>query len=108
MRTEAAPGASAPLFPELYAGVPPRAEPAFSKTDALGFLIAFARASRGRPFDAEEVVASALEAGLAPHDLRAWGAIFSIAAREGHIRRSEALFRPTTSNGALRPGWVSL
>lgn len=75
--------------------------------DAYGFLLAYARRAKGRAFCAEDVTLAALEAGVAPMDLRSWGTVFVQAAREGHIRRSEVLFRRSMSNGTLRPGWVS-
>ena len=75
--------------------------------DALGFLISFARKHRGQPFSAEQVTLAAMDAGIAPvTDLRAWGAIFTQAARDGHIRRSDVLFSRSLGNGSLSPGWV--
>jgi hypothetical protein len=73
--------------------------------DALGFLIAFSKRVK-RPFSAEEVTLAALDAGVAPTDLRQWGKIFQQAAREGYIRRSEVLFSRQMGNGSLAPGWV--
>ena len=75
--------------------------------DALGFLIAYARKHKGQPFSAEHVTLAAQEKGIAPSDLRAWGAIFTQAARDGHIRRSEVLFPRAMGNGSLAPGWIS-
>ena len=75
--------------------------------DALGFLIAFARKHRGQPFSAEQVTLAAMDAGIAPPDLRAWGSIFTQAARDGHIRRSDMLFSRSLGNGSLSPGWVT-
>lgn len=76
--------------------------------DALGFLLHFAK-RRGRlPFSAEQVTLAALENGLAPLDLRAWGVIFSQASRAGYIRRSTTLFARSMGNGTLAPGWVSV
>lgn len=75
--------------------------------DALGFLISFARKHKGQPFSAEHVTLAAQEKGIAPSDLRAWGAIFTQAARDGHIRRSEVLFPRAMGNGSLAPGWVA-
>ena len=76
--------------------------------DALGFLISFARKHKGQPFSAEQVTLAAMDAGIAPvTDLRAWGAVFQQAARDGYIRRSEALFPRSLGNGSLSPGWVS-
>ena len=76
--------------------------------DALGFLIAYARKHKGRPFSAEHVTLAAQEKGIAPSDLRAWGAVFTNAARDGHIRRSEVLFSRTLGNGSLTPGWIGV
>ena len=76
--------------------------------DALGFLISFARKHKGQPFSAEQVTLAAMDAGIAPvTDLRAWGAVFQQAARDGHIRRSEVLFARSLGNGSLSPGWVT-
>ena len=76
--------------------------------DALGFLISFARKHKGQPFSAEQVTLAAQAKGIAPEtDLRAWGAIFQQAARDGHIRRSEVLFQRQLGNGSLSPGWVA-
>jgi len=87
-------------------GAPP-APRSFDK-DALGFLIAYARKHRGRPFSAEHVTLAAQEKGIAPSDLRAWGAVFTTAARDGHIRRSDVLFQRSMGNGSLSPGWVAV
>lgn len=76
--------------------------------DAYGFLIAYAKRSRGIPFCAEDVTLAALDCGLAPVDLRRWGSIFSQAARDGFIRRSEVLFSRSRGNGSLAPGWVGV
>lgn len=73
--------------------------------DAMGFLIAFAKRVK-RPFSAEEVTLAALDAGVAPTDLRQWGKVFQQAAREGYIRRSDVLFARQMGNGSLAPGWV--
>lgn len=75
--------------------------------DALGFLISFARKHRGQPSSAEQVTLAAMDRGIAPPDLRAWGSIFTQAARDGHIRRSDVLFSRSLGNGSLSPGWVS-
>lgn len=75
--------------------------------DALGFLIAYARKHKGHPFSAEQVTLAAIERGIAPQDLRHWGRVFSQAARDGHIRRSEVLFARSLGNGSLSPGWIS-
>lgn len=75
--------------------------------DALGFLIAYARKHKGQAFSAEHVTLAAQEKGIAPDDLRAWGAVFTQAARDGHIRRSEVLFSRSMGNGSLAPGWIA-
>lgn len=75
--------------------------------DALGFLISFARKHKGQPFSAEQVTLAAMDRGIAPPDLRAWGSIFTQAARDGHIRRSDVLFSRSLGNGSLSPGWVT-
>lgn len=91
--------------PDLFGDAP---APRRFDQDALGFLIAFARKHRGLPFSAEQVTLAAMEEGIAPQtDLRAWGAVFTQAAREGHIRRSEALFPRSMGNGTLAPGWIA-
>lgn len=76
--------------------------------DALGFLISFARKHKGQPFSAEQVTLAAMDRGIAPPDLRAWGSIFTQAARDGHIRRSDVLFSRSLGNGSLSPGWISV
>jgi hypothetical protein len=80
--------------------------PSFDE-DALGFLLGYASCTRGRAFSAEDVTLAALEAGLAPMDLRAWGRVFAQASRDNLIRRSDVLFRRSMGNGTLVPGWVS-
>jgi len=90
---------------DLFGAAP--AAPRFDQ-DALGFLIAFARRTRGTPFSAEHVTLAAIDAGIAPADLRALGAIVTQAARDGHIRRSEVLFQRRMGNGSLAPGWIAV
>ncbi len=75
--------------------------------DALGFLISFARKHKGQPFSAEQVTLAAIKRGIAPQDLRHWGRVFTQAAREGYIRRSEVLFPRAMGNGSLAPGWIA-
>jgi hypothetical protein len=83
--------------------------PALSfEQDAYGFLIAYAARCKGQPFSAEDVTLAALEAGLAPQDLRAWGSLFHQAAKDGYIRRSDVLFRRSMGNSSLAPGWVGI
>lgn len=74
--------------------------------DSAGFLLAYAKRHKGRAFSAEDVTLAAVDAGLAPLDLRAWGTVFAQAARDGAIRRSEVLFRRAMGNGSLSPGWM--
>lgn len=76
--------------------------------DSIGFLKSFAKRCKGRPFSAEQVTLAAIKKGIAPADLRAWGKVFSIAAREGYIRRSNVAFKRSMGNGALTLGWVGL
>lgn len=76
--------------------------------DALGFLIRFAQARRGHSFSAEQVTLAAQEQGIAPADLRSWGSVFLQAARDNHIRRSEALFQRAMGHGSLAPGWTGV
>ncbi len=90
---------------DLFGGVPERRS---FEQDALGFLIKFAKKCKGQPFSAEDVTIAAIDAGLAPQDLRAMGKVFRQAAREGYIRRSEVLYRRSFGNGSLAPGWVGL
>ena len=78
------------------------------ETDAMGFLIAFARKHRGEAFSSEDVTLAAQVAGIAPQDLRAWGHIFQQAAKDGYIRRSDISFRRSLGNGSLAPGWVGV
>ena len=77
-------------------------------SDALGFLISFAKKRKGASFSAEQVTLSAMEKGVAPADLRAWGKVFSQAARDGYIQRSNEVFRRQMGNGSLTLGWKSL
>ena len=76
--------------------------------DALGFLIAFAKKRRGASFCAEQVTLSAIDKGVAPADLRAWGKVFTQAAKAGYIQRSSEVFRRQMGNGTLTLGWKSV
>lgn len=78
------------------------------QVDPLTFLIRFAKKKRGQAFSPEEVTLTADRYGVRLRDGRAWGAVFTQAAREGYIRRSNELFSRTTSNGSVRPGWIAL
>ena len=84
---------------DLFGEVPKQVDP-------LTFLIRFAKKKRGQAFSPEEVTLTADRHGVRMRDGRAWGAVFTQAAREGYIRRSQELFSRTTSNGSLRPNWV--
>jgi len=76
--------------------------------DALGFLRTFARKANGQPFSAEQVTGAAALKGIEFQDRRAWGSVFTQAAREGYIRRSDVLFSRALGNGTLSPGWVGV
>lgn len=89
-----------------FLDAPPQAARSFEQ-DGMGFLIGYARSRRGMPFSAEDVTLAAMDAGIAPMDLRTWGAIFTAAAKDGHIRRSDVLFKRSMGNGSLSPGWVA-
>lgn len=90
----------------IFGGEP---EPVRSfEQDAYGFLIAYAKRNKGVSFSSEDVTLAALDAGLAPADLRAWGSIFTQAQRDGYIRRSEVLFARSRGNGSLAPGWIGI
>ena len=71
---------------------------------AYAFLVEFARRRTG-PFSGEDVTDAAAEAGIHPGELRAWGAVFQRAARNGVIRRSSMLFKRRYGHGAAAPGW---
>lgn len=75
--------------------------------DALGFLLKFVRKHRGKSFSSEQVTLSAMDAGIVFSDMRAWGSIFTAAARDGHIRRSDVAYRRVFGNGSLGLGWVA-
>lgn len=74
--------------------------------DGYGYLIKYARKQKGKPFCSEDVTLSAIDAGIAPSDLRVWGKLFAQAARDGFIRRSNVAFRRAMGNGTLTLGWV--
>lgn len=95
------------MQPDLFSSSPGRDKPKSFEKDALGYLIRYARRSKGQPFSAEEVTLAALDAGIAPMELRQWGVIFQQAAKDGYIRRSDVLFRRAMGNGSLAPGWVA-
>jgi len=78
------------------------------EVDALGFLINFARRNRGQSFSAEMVTLSAMDAGIVFDEMRAWGTVFTTAAKEGYIRRSDVLFSRRLGNGSLSPGWIGV
>lgn len=74
-------------------------------TDALGFLIRWARRHRREPFSPEDVITAAAVAGIEFDEARQWGAVFKQAAKDGYIRRA-GLFPRASSNHSVRPGWV--
>lgn len=74
------------------------------ESDAEGFLIAWARKHRKEPFNPEDAIYAASQAGITVDDNRRWGAVFKQCARDGYIRRA-GLFQRTSSNGSARPGW---
>ena len=76
--------------------------------DALGFLIRYARSSKGKSFSSEHVTVAAQAAGIEFQEQRSWGAVFTQAARDGYIRRSDKLFSRSFGNGSLAPGWVGI
>lgn len=76
-------------------------------TDALGFLIHYARRHRKEPFSPEDVIAAADAVGFAFPDARARGQVFKQAAKDGYIRRA-GLFPRASSNHSVRPGWVGV
>lgn len=76
--------------------------------DALGFLIKFAGNHRGESFSSEQVTLSAMDAGVVFPDMRSWGSIFTQAARDGVIQRSDVLFSRSMGNGSLSPGWTGV
>lgn len=75
-------------------------------TDALGFLIRYAQTHRGESFSSEHVTLAALDAGISFQEMRSWGSVFTQAAKDGYIRRSDVLFSRSMGNGSLAPGWV--
>lgn len=75
--------------------------------DGLGFIKTFAKKHQGKPFSAEDVTTAAISKGIAPQDLRAWGPIFSQAAKDGIIKRSNMTYRRAFGNGSLAVGWVA-
>jgi hypothetical protein len=77
-------------------------------TDSTGYLLKFARASKGQPFSAEDVTDAATAAGIVSSDRRHWGAVFTQAARDGHIARCDTPFRRSHGNGTLTLGWIAL
>lgn len=91
--------------PDLF-GAPPTKVDRF-ETDAMGFLLAYAKKHRGQSFSSEEVTLAAMQKGIASTDLRHWGAVFAQAAKDGAIRRSDVLFKRSMGNGTLSPGWTA-
>lgn len=54
----------------------------------------------------EHVTLAALDAGISFQEMRSWGSVFTQAAKDGYIRRSDVLFSRSMGNGSLAPGWV--
>lgn len=90
---------------DLFGEAPQRRD---TTVDALGFLVKYAKLSKGQPFSSEDVTLAAMAVGIFFDDARSWGAVFIQAAKEGYIRRSEVLFRRAMGNGSLAPGWVAV
>lgn len=89
--------------PDFFGG----AAPALNlDQDALGFLVKFKNGFLGQSFSSEQVTLAAMDAGIAFPGSRSWGPIYATAARDGHIRRSDVLYRREFGNGTLSPGWV--
>jgi hypothetical protein len=76
--------------------------------DGLGFLLSYARKTKGQPFSSEEVTSAAQQAGIVPDELRSWGKHFANAARQGYISRCDTPFRRALGNGTLTLGWVAV
>ena len=76
--------------------------------DAMGYLLKFARKTKGQPFSAEAVTLAAQQAGIAPPDMRHWGKVFVQACKDGYIARCDVPFRRVMGNGTLTLGWVAL
>jgi hypothetical protein len=76
--------------------------------DSMGYLLKFARKSKGRPFCAEQVTMSAESEGITSGDKRHWGAVFTQAARDGYIARCDTPFRRVMGNGTITLGWVAI
>ena len=51
---------------------------------------------------------TALDAGISFQEMRSWGSVFTQAAKDGYIRRSDVLFSRSMGNGSLAPGWVGV
>lgn len=49
---------------------------------------------------------TALDACISFQEMRSWGSVFTQAAKDGYIRRSDVLFSRSMGNGSLAPGWV--
>ena len=75
--------------------------------DALGYLIAFARAKAGKPVSAEDVTLAAEADGVAPADKRAWGSVFSQASKDKLIVRTSYIYPRSMGNGSLGIGWTA-
>ena len=76
--------------------------------DGYGFLLKFARKTKGQPFPAEAVTMAAETAGIVSSDRRHWGRVFVQAARDGYIARCDTPFRRVMGNGTITLGWVAI
>ncbi|OYV51708.1 MAG: hypothetical protein B7X10_00540, partial [Burkholderiales bacterium 21-58-4] len=85
----------------------PKPARSFEK-DGYGFLLKFARKTRGQPFCAESVTLAAERVGILPSDRRHWGKYFVQARNDGYIARCDTVFRRELGNGTLTLGWVAL
>ena len=79
----------------------------YHPTTALGCVIFYAKCVRGHAFSPEEVIAYGKQLGIEFSDQRAWGPIFTQAARQCWIRKSQELFSRASSNRSMRPGWIA-
>jgi hypothetical protein len=85
------------------AGKAERAVPGFAEA-AYAFLLHYI--SRHSEFPGEDLVLAAREAGIEPHDDRAWGPVFKRAARADLIRRIGYVPRKR-GHGSPGPKWMT-
>lgn len=79
-----------------------RVEPGFAER-AYAFLLSYT--TRHAEFSGEDATDAALAAGIIPHDLRAFGAIYAAAARNHLIRRIGFVPR-RRGHGSPGPLWA--